>query len=76
MSFRFRRCWRIHWAGFSENRPCRVLPKITETIIICFSLTPSGSSRVLRSVLYDGIAFDIRKMTFAPLARLRTSVSR
>jgi hypothetical protein len=52
MSFRFRRCWRIHWAGFSENRPCGVLPQITETIIICFSLTPSGSSRVLRSVLY------------------------
>jgi hypothetical protein len=36
MSFRFRRCWRIHWAGFSENRPCGVLPQITETIIIVF----------------------------------------
>src|ERR1700730_7157575 len=29
----FRRC-RIHSAGFSENRPCRVLPTMTEIIVI------------------------------------------
>src|SRR5580765_7060983 len=35
-SFRLRRCWKIHWEGFSENRPSRVLPTITEMIVMCF----------------------------------------
>src|SRR6266478_7411699 len=34
---RFWRCWRIHCAGFSENRPWRVLPTITEIVVISFS---------------------------------------
>src|SRR5437879_3855582 len=31
---RFWRCCRIHRAGFSENLPSRVLPMITEIVII------------------------------------------
>src|ERR1700741_3380036 len=35
-SFRLRSCWKIHREGFSENRPSRVLPTITEMIVMCF----------------------------------------
>src|SRR6266446_2701965 len=31
---RFFRCCSIHRAGFSENRPCRVLPTITEMTVM------------------------------------------
>src|SRR5882672_3786376 len=31
---RFFKCCSIHCAGFSENRPCRVLPTITEMTVM------------------------------------------
>ena len=39
MLSRFFRCYRIHLAGFSEKRPSRVLPTITEMTVMRYSVS-------------------------------------
>jgi hypothetical protein len=47
-------CWKIHCAGFSEKRPWRVLPTITEmTIMFRSLLAVEIQSRVERAVPAD-----------------------
>src|ERR1700730_796012 len=42
---RFFRCWKIHFAGFSEKRPSRVLPIMTEMTVMLLLLTVSRKKK-------------------------------
>src|SRR5712691_6866907 len=58
---RFFRCCKIHFAGFSENRPSRVLPTMTEMTVMLLTLSvtqstdPRGRAAVTSSHLDYGL---------------------